>query len=163
MIFSSKISRTWTAGLATVFHILPQIYTVIAYICIGKVAWFPVYVFGNLWNTVAKPTVHVLEIFEKNILIKWTNQMNEDFDFYFLLDFFFILPFTHYSFVNVTSYLCEGKETTEWTRKVYYVPWSIYLKWNKCITWTVLPNVINIIRISYEWLPRSSYPFYIVS
>ena len=30
---------------------LPQIYTVIAYICIEKVAWFEVYIYGNLWNT----------------------------------------------------------------------------------------------------------------
>ena len=30
---------------------LPQIYTVIAYICIGKVAWFAVYICGNIWNT----------------------------------------------------------------------------------------------------------------
>ena len=29
---------------------LPQIYTVIAYICIGKVAWFSVYICSNLWN-----------------------------------------------------------------------------------------------------------------
>ena len=29
---------------------LPQIYTVIAYICIGKVAWFAVYICGNIWN-----------------------------------------------------------------------------------------------------------------
>ena len=30
---------------------LPQIYTVIACICIGKVAWFAVYICGNIWNT----------------------------------------------------------------------------------------------------------------
>ena len=29
---------------------LPQIYTVIAYICIWKVAWFAVYICGNIWN-----------------------------------------------------------------------------------------------------------------
>ena len=28
----------------------PQIYTVIAYIFIGKVAWFAVYICGNVWN-----------------------------------------------------------------------------------------------------------------
>ena len=30
---------------------LPQIYTVIVYICIGKVVWFAVYICSNLWNT----------------------------------------------------------------------------------------------------------------
>ena len=29
---------------------LPQICTVIAYICIGKVAWFVVYICGTIWN-----------------------------------------------------------------------------------------------------------------
>ena len=29
---------------------LPQKYIVIAYICIGKVAWFAVYICGNIWN-----------------------------------------------------------------------------------------------------------------
>ena len=29
---------------------LPQIYTVLAYICIGKVAGFAVYICGNIWN-----------------------------------------------------------------------------------------------------------------
>ena len=32
---------------------LPQIYTVIANICIGKVAWFSVYICGNIWNTLS--------------------------------------------------------------------------------------------------------------
>ena len=30
---------------------LPQICTVILRICIGKVAWFAVYIFGNFWVT----------------------------------------------------------------------------------------------------------------
>ena len=30
---------------------LPQIYTVIAYICIGKASWFEVYICSNTWNT----------------------------------------------------------------------------------------------------------------
>ena len=30
---------------------LPQICTVILRICTGKVAWFAVYIFGNLWVT----------------------------------------------------------------------------------------------------------------
>ena len=29
---------------------LPQIYTIIVYICIGKVEWFSVYIGGNKWN-----------------------------------------------------------------------------------------------------------------
>ena len=29
---------------------LPQIYTVISYKCVGKVAWFALYICGNLWN-----------------------------------------------------------------------------------------------------------------
>ena len=29
---------------------LQQIYIVIAYICIGKVAWFAVYICGDIWN-----------------------------------------------------------------------------------------------------------------
>ena len=29
---------------------LPQIYSVIAYICIGKVTRFAVYICGNIWN-----------------------------------------------------------------------------------------------------------------
>ena len=30
---------------------LPQIFTVISRICIGKVAWFAVYICGNFWVT----------------------------------------------------------------------------------------------------------------
>ena len=37
-------------GRYWVHNKLPQIYTVIAYICIGKVAWIAVYICGNLWN-----------------------------------------------------------------------------------------------------------------
>ena len=39
-----------TKGTNLVPQKLPQIYAVIAYICIGKVAWFALYIFGNIWN-----------------------------------------------------------------------------------------------------------------
>ena len=35
---------------------LPQIYTVIAYICIGKVAWFAVYIFAVIYETCSNDT-----------------------------------------------------------------------------------------------------------
>ena len=30
---------------------LPQIYTIIAYICIGKIAWYALYICCKVWNT----------------------------------------------------------------------------------------------------------------
>ena len=44
-IFHSNINIYW------VTQKLPQIYTVILRIRIGKVAWFAVYIYGNFWVT----------------------------------------------------------------------------------------------------------------
>ena len=60
-IYQDKITATFLLNKALILTAVrkvywvsqksSQIYTVIAYICIGKVAWFEVYICGNIWNT----------------------------------------------------------------------------------------------------------------
>ena len=45
--FIKWVTTSWTYWVP---QKLSQIYTVIAYICIGKVSWFAVYICGNIWN-----------------------------------------------------------------------------------------------------------------
>ena len=45
---------------------LPQIYTVITFICIGKVAWLAVYIGGNIWNALYKRIYEVSKDFSNS-------------------------------------------------------------------------------------------------
>ena len=56
-----QISLFWSSWPYWVTQKLPQICTVILRICIGKVAWFAVYICGNFWVT-----QYVIKMYRQN-------------------------------------------------------------------------------------------------
>ena len=55
---------------------LPQIYTLIAYICVGKVAWFAVYICGDIWNAlyIMNTRCFHLNVYRKGVEVHLANE-----------------------------------------------------------------------------------------
>ena len=127
---------------------LPQICTVIAYICIGKVAWFAVYICGNLWNAqYVQPTFRYRGVCPSGCYERVVSTSIEGYrDKFFRIQMYFLIFKNPYIY-----YLSFGG--TVWPRSIdpFYIL-SYYIKWITTL-WTYSSSkAYTLDLITSKWI-----------